>query len=156
MSMELHVFSNRALDSMAAWQEAIKAQGFALELSAALPLSSHRGFLPARSGGRQTGFECYHDDPADLRLAYHDIDFGRAWTYALSLRWGARLLECFAAWMAAAAYANATDGVVFDPDTSELLAAQQAIERAREIERELPVIEASLGQRASERDDPAS
>jgi hypothetical protein len=156
MSMEIHILSDRALDSTAAWQEAITAHGFALELSMALPLSSLRGFLPARSGGRLTGFECYHDDPAELRLDYHDIDFGRAWAHALSLRWGACLLECLAAWIAAAAYAKATDGIVFDPDSSELLTAQQAIERAREIERELPAIEASLARRDAERDDSSS
>jgi hypothetical protein len=131
MSMEIHVFSHRALDSMTAWQEAIKAQDFALEFEKAPPLSSLRGFLPARSGGRPTGFECCHEDAAELRLAYHDIDFGRAWTCALSLRWGASLLQCVAAWMAAAAYADATGGLVFDPDAGELLTAQQAIERAR-------------------------
>jgi hypothetical protein len=73
---------------MAAWQEAIKAQGFALELWEAPSLGSLRGFLPAQSGESPTGFECYHDDAAELRLDYHDIDFGRPWAYALSLRWG--------------------------------------------------------------------
>jgi hypothetical protein len=46
--------------------------------------------------------------------------------------------------MAAAAYARATNGVVFDPEAHKILAPQEAAERVREMEKTLPAIEAAL------------
>jgi hypothetical protein len=144
MSMEIHVLSDREIASMAAWQQAITAEGFGLQLSAEASFPALKGFLPARSAGKTTGFECYHDDPRELLIGYHDFDFGHPWKHALSFRWGGDIMECLAAYMAAAAYAKATDGVVFVPDDGELLTPPLAIDRARETERELPAIVAQL------------
>ncbi len=138
MSMEIHCLSDRQLDSIVDWQRAIDAQGFALELSNACPFRSLKGFLPAQSGATETGFECFHDDPAELLVAYDFIDFGHPWKFALSFRWGGNLSACLAAYMAAAAYAKATDGVVFDPEEGQILTPQTAAECARQMETELP------------------
>jgi hypothetical protein len=144
MSMEIHVFSDRTLSSIAAWQEAINAEGFDLQLSAEASLPAVKGFPPARLGDRTTGFECYHDDPRELLIGYQGIESGHEWRHALSFRWGGDLVECLAAHTAAAAYARATEGVLFDPDSGELLTSQQAVDRVREIEQELPAIQAKL------------
>ena len=42
------------------------------------------------------------------------LDFGHEWTHALSFRWGADIYASPAAYMAGAAYAKATDGIVLD------------------------------------------
>jgi len=154
MSMELHVFSAQPLDSVAAWQRAIDAEGFALQLSAERPFQAVKGFLPAQSGGEATGFECYHDDPRDLAAGYHDVDFDHSWMCVLTFRWGSNLFGCLAACMATAAYAKATSGIVFDPDSSEILTSQQAIERARQMEQELVTIQAELDRIPAQRDPP--
>jgi hypothetical protein len=144
MSMEIHVLSDRKLNSIADWQRAIDAAGFALQLSSEASFAALAGFLPAQAGTKASGFECYHDDPRELTIGYHDLDFGRPKAFALSFRWGASLVECLAASMAAAAYASATDGVLFDPQDSRLYAPPEALEMARQMERDLPIIEAQL------------
>jgi hypothetical protein len=138
MSLEIHALSDRKLASIADWQQAIEAEGFGLQLSAARAFEDLKGFLPAQSGGTKTGFECYHDDARELLVEYDGIDFGREWKFALSFRWGGNLVACLAAYMAATAYAKATDGVVFDTEEGQILTPQQATEYARQMERDLP------------------
>ena len=119
MSMEIHCLSDRQLSSMAEWQHAIDAEGFALALSTARPIHSLEGFVPAQSGEMESGFECYHDDDSELLVAYASVDFGHPWRFALSFRWGGNLAACLAAYQAGAAYAKATGGVVFDPEQAK-------------------------------------
>jgi ketopantoate reductase len=71
--------------------------------------------------------------------------FNHRWRFALGFRWlGSRMDELQATWMAAAAYAAATDGVVFDCENGEILTAQQARHAVREIIRDLPRMTALL------------
>jgi len=63
MSMEVHVFSDTRLPSIAAWQQAIDAEGFDLKLDPEVELATASGFLPAKLRGKKSGFEIYHDDP---------------------------------------------------------------------------------------------
>lgn len=135
--MEIHCLSDRQLNSMAEWQHAIDAEGFALELSSGRPFHSLNGFVPAQAGEKESGFECYHDDASELLVAYASVDFGHPWKFALSLRWGGDLEACLAAYQAGAAYAKAAAGVVFDPEQGEILAPQEAIEAARQMEKDL-------------------
>jgi hypothetical protein len=125
MAMELFVLSDRRLSSIAEWQGAIDAEGFALRLSDATPFESVDGFLPARLEGRQTGFECAHWDAATLMSEAEGVEFDRAWTQALSFRWGGNFDEGDAAFMAAAAYARATGGIILDWDNSRVLTAEE-------------------------------
>jgi hypothetical protein len=148
MSMEIHALSDRQLTSIAEWQQAIDAEGFGLRLSAARPFESLKGFLPAHSGEEKTGFECYHDDARELLAAYSAFDFGRPWKFVLSFRWSANLAACLAAYMAATAYAKATDGVVFEAEESRILAPQQALDCTRQIEKDLPAVQAELDRMA--------
>jgi hypothetical protein len=97
-----------------------------------------------RWGANPTGFECDHWDAAALMADYADINFGHRWKYALAFRWGADLRACVVAYMAGAAYARATRGVVLDCEQGKILSAQQAAEVARDIERQMPEIEAAI------------
>lgn len=81
MSIEIYAFSDRR--SMAAWQAAIDAEGFDLVLDQQRPFEQLRGYLPARRGDRQAGFECDHFDPAEIIESAPDIDFGRRWAHVL-------------------------------------------------------------------------
>src|SRR5258708_2916008 len=144
MSMEIHCLSDRQLNSIAGWQQAIDAEGFALQLSTTRSFQNLNGFLPVRSGKTETGFECYHDDAPELLIEYDDIDFGHPWEFALSFRWGGTFSACVAAYMAAAAYAKATDGVVFDTEEGQILTPQRAVDYARQMEKDLPAGQAQL------------
>jgi hypothetical protein len=156
MSMEIHAFSDRQLASIEAWQRAIAAAGFDLRLTAECPFEALQGFLPAQAGGHATGFECYHDDARELMAGCAGVDFGRPWKHALSFRWGGDLAECLAAYMAAAAYAESTDGVLFDAEEGQILSPQKAVETAREMERYLRAIEAERARSHDQSNEPPS
>ena len=74
--------------------------------------------------GRQSGFESYHDDPRELMETYADVPYFKscpAWKHVISFRWGSLAHEGVSVFMAAAAYAKATDGVVYDPQEGSVL-----------------------------------
>ncbi len=146
MSMEIYILSDVRLPSLGNWQEAIDVEGFALKLSTDRPFSEIRGFLPIRVAEDQTGFECDHWDVSDIFTTYSDIDFGHTWRYALAFRWGVDLKACLGAYMAAAAYAAATKGVVLDCEQGKILSPQQTVDVARDMDRQMPEIEAAVRQ----------
>jgi hypothetical protein len=137
MSMELWILSDSQLNSVAEWQTAVDAEGYPLRLSSDMEFEKLRGILPMRLCGELTGFECYHDDPAELMSANPDVNFGREWKYALGFRWlGSKMSELRAAWMAATAYAQATGGIVIDDQELKIHTAPEAREVVREVERD--------------------
>jgi hypothetical protein len=115
MSMEIYVLSDQRLAAIQDWQNALDAEGLTLRLSDGRPFDALQGYLPAWWGDKRAGFECDHWPAAELIAEYPQIDFGCSWKHALAFRWGADLDACQGAYMAAAAYAVATDGVLFDP-----------------------------------------
>jgi hypothetical protein len=141
MSIGVFVLSDSELRSIADWQNAIRAEEFPLHLSTDVQFEAVHGFLPVHLADKRTGFECYHDDSLALMSVYDSIDFGRGWTKALGFRFSGDFNELLAGWMAATAYARATDGVVFDPQESKVLTPQQALDVTRRIEQDLPAYE---------------
>ena len=138
MSIEISVLSDRQLASTAEWQQAIEAEGFPLRLDQTVKLDEASGFFPAHFGEKLTGFECSHDDAAEMIDSYSDIDFGRRWAHALGLRLGGDYDELRAAFMAATAYARATGGVVWDGESGEVMSPDRAAEEARQIDADAP------------------
>jgi hypothetical protein len=143
MSDEIYVLSDRQLGSIAEWQTAINRESFDLELSTDREFAALSGFLPARAaGGQATGFECDHWTLSDLATPDETVDFGHPWKFVLAFRFG-RFSELEAAWMAASAYAAATDGIVFDPSEDKLNRPSEAAKIARDLVAS-PVTEADI------------
>ena len=141
MSIEIYVLSDRQLASIAEWQQAIDQEGFALRLSTERPFDALSGHLPAQWDDKHAGFECDHWEASDIIDANPDVDFGRQWKHVLAFRFGGDFHALLGAYAAAAAYARATDGVVFDGEAGEVLTPEKAVQAARDIERELPKME---------------
>jgi hypothetical protein len=142
MSMELWVFSDRQLGTIAEWQVAIDAEGYPLRLDDSTPLERLKGFLPAHLRGELTGFECYHDDAGKLMRSNTDLNFEHAWKYVLAFRWvGSKVNELRAAWMAGTAYAQATNGVIFDDQEGRFRNAAAARDAVKDAERDMPDID---------------
>jgi hypothetical protein len=142
--MEVYALSDRRLLSVAEWQQSITREGFDLWLCDTRPFADLKGHLPAHRGGRYAGFACDHWNAGELADRHRTIDFGRRWKEALAFRVGADFDALWGAFAAAAAYARATDGVVFDPIAGEVLPPAKAVESARRVERDLPVLRAAI------------
>ncbi len=144
MAMELFVLSDTQLNSIEAWQVSIDGERYPLQLDNARPIEALKGFLAARLRGVKTGFECGHWLAEEFMREMADVDFGHPWKCVLAFRWGGDFDELQAAWMAAAAYAKATSGIVFDDEEGKIRTAAQAREAVQDIERSMPTVEAIL------------
>jgi hypothetical protein len=137
MSIEIFVLSDRRLGSMADWQQAIDQEGFGLRLSAERAFDALRGHLPAHLGGQHAGFECEHFDAGEFIDDMPDAEFGRRWKHVLAFRWRGDMFAELGGYSAAAAYARATNGVLFDGESGEVLSPDQAVKGARDMEKSL-------------------
>jgi hypothetical protein len=147
MAMQIYVLSDTRLKSISEWQNAIMREGFPLLLDDddKRELSEITCFVPAMLEQKRTGFECYHITLKELADNCHGIRFDREWKYVLELVWGGDFAEMQAATMAAAAYARATGGIVFDAEAGQFLTAAEAFETVQEDSRilaELPELKA--------------
>lgn len=136
MSMEMMVFSDRQLSSKSDWQDAIASEGLSVTILTELPVSELEGFVPVRSNDAMTGFECFHSDAREVFQQYAGMNFGRSWLKCLTFRWGSDLDECLAAYAAAASYAKASNGILFDPQESTLMSWQETLAEIPRIRRE--------------------
>jgi hypothetical protein len=140
MSMTICVLADSKLGSIAEWQEAIDAEKFPLRLSDADPTRN----LAACLRNEETSIEYGIYDFGELKDAHKNTRFGRDWKYAIAFTWSSDFAEGIAAWMAATAYARATDGVVFDEQEGKLFTPDESLQIAHEIERRQPEMEAML------------
>lgn len=145
MSQEGFVLSNRTLSTQAQWQERISALGFDLTLQSTQDIQERHGHLPAIWNGREAGFECGPTNLAEIVEIYRAINLRGPWTYAFAFHW-TTFGGCAGAWIAMTAYAEATDGVVFDPQDGKTLTAKAAMRAARQIEMDFPRVEAMVNQ----------
>lgn len=129
-----------------------------MRLGADKSLETLGGHLPAWWKGQPAGFECDHWDAYELMTEFREVDFGRQWAHALAFRWGADLKACLGAYIAATAYAVASDGIVFDCEEGRIKTPEQARETSRKIEAEIPMFEDRmkeiLGKLAADRAQP--
>jgi hypothetical protein len=146
MSMELHVFSDRQLQSIAEWQHALDEERYPLQLAADVILDSVDGFLPSTLDRRRTGFECFHDDAAHTMDFLGRDHFSHSWKCALGLRWRGDFDELQAAWMAATAYAAAADGVIFDHEVAKIVTPEQGRKTVAEILAARPRVDAVMAE----------
>jgi hypothetical protein len=144
MSMELYIVSDRALSSLDEWQRAIDAEGFLLQLMATRPIAALQGALPVIFHGQPAAFECDHRDAAEAMAYPAIIAFGHRWQHALALRWGGEIAAAAAAYMAAAAYAKATGGMVYDCEEGRIISPDRSAEIGREIAGSTAQIDAAV------------
>lgn len=139
MSMSLWIFSDREVSSVAEWQAAIAAEGYPLQLSSDMIFEELSGFFPMHLRGELTGFECYREDAADVEQADLGVEIDHNWKFLLVFSWlGSKENELLAAWMAATAYARATNGIIYDGEEGKLLTPAQAHDYVHKLEHPSP------------------
>jgi hypothetical protein len=142
--MELAIFSNRQL-SIQEWQAAIDAEGYPLRLSPQMVFECLSGFFPMYLRGELTGFECYREDVSDVRDKVPDIDIEQEWKFVLVFVWlGSKENELLAAWMAATAYAQATDGMILDGEAGKMCTPADARVLVHDLEHPSPAALAAM------------
>ncbi len=139
MTMSLWVFSDRELNT-GEWQASIDAQGYPLRLSPDVVVEQLSGFFPMHLRGELTGFECYHEDLSDVRNTIPDVAIEHDWKLVLGFVWlGSKENELLAAWMAATAYVQATDGIILDGEAGELCTPAEAQALVRKLEQPISI-----------------
>ena len=139
MTMSLWVFSDKQLNTVRDWQAAIDAEGYPLRLSPEMVFERLSGFFPMYLRGELTGFECYHEDVPDVRATVPDIDISHNWKFVLGFVWlGNKENELLAAWMAATAYAQATDGMILDGEAGKMCTPSDARALVHDLEHPPP------------------
>jgi hypothetical protein len=137
MAMQICVLCDERLGSIAEWQRSIDAEGFPLRLSDADPERN----LAAQLGDEETSIEYGVYDFSELKDAFKHINFGRDWKYAVTFTWSSDFAEEIAAWMAATAYARATNGVVFDEQEGKIFTPDESLKVVRDTEQRRPAME---------------
>ncbi|WP_244507725.1 hypothetical protein [Methylobacterium phyllostachyos] len=132
------------MSDLAEWQAAINALGFALTLEAEQIPPATQGYLPATWQGRQAGFECSVIPLSDLTETYPEIEFGGPWACVYAFYF-ATFAGCAGTWMAVAACAKQLEGIAYDPQEGNLLAAEDAVRYAHDTLASVARLEASLG-----------
>lgn len=137
--MSYIVFSNRHLVSAKDWQASLNELGFAITLDADgdHPIVTLSGHKPSTWNKQEAGFECYPGHATETVESidiYDGFDFGGPWTSMMELYYSGFAGMAGAA-MAAAAYAQATGGIVFEPEGGDIFDMDAAISHARETER---------------------
>jgi len=143
MSVDLYTLSDRRLASMAVWQQAIDGERPELVLPTDTSINELDGFLPVRWNGTHMGFEGLHIPARQVIESRGDINFGRKWAHALAF-YTQGFEELLVAYIAAAAYAKAAGGLVFDPQQSLVMSPVRAFAMASQIERDIPKAKEAL------------
>jgi hypothetical protein len=140
--VEFCVLTDSLLGSTDEWQLAIEAAGFPLRISDEGRISRDGGTLVARLRDQATIFQYWIEDPSDVMNAYPKVKFGHHWKYAVAFPYIREFAELTSAWMAAAAYARATAGVVFDEQAGRVFGRDELVEETRRVERDAAEAEA--------------
>ncbi len=135
--MELYVISPRRLQTISEWQDAIDQLGFPIRLEAGVDFKSTSGFLPLRLHGRLSGFECDHWTFDDIKEIYANHHINPKFKHVLAFRWGGNYDELISATQASAAYAIATDGLLFDCQEGHFISNEKLIQMANTIEEQV-------------------
>lgn len=143
MSMDLYVLYDGAPFSLIEWQKNVDRLQFEMSFLPGQTMPLEGTMIRAAWKGRDVSFECWSRDFETLIETYDDIDFGQKWDTVYAFYFSG-LPDCVAACIAAVALAQMRDGIVFDPQDSHIMRDQEALHMARETERLLPKIEASL------------
>jgi hypothetical protein len=152
MAMELFVFSDRQLGPIAQWNAALSELEFEVVLEESGSIADLKGSWPTKLRGRDVWIEYSNWDAAEFFEDMKEyVKKERDWKYLLVFRWGSDIYAHPAVFMAAAAYAKATDGVVLDEWEPIFRAWDEVAEIARQADLETPKVEAWLREREQER-----
>jgi hypothetical protein len=143
MSTAIFVLTDSLIGSITEWQRALDADGLPLRLPAEASLDESDTWI-AQLRGKRTSFQYWITEPRDVISAYPMVQFGHDWKYAIAFPYIRDFAELTASWMAAAAYARATGGIVFDESVRKIINPNELVEETQKIERDAVEAEAEF------------
>jgi hypothetical protein len=149
MPVSYQVFLERErMPTGAAWLQALRDAGFAVEFAPDVDPASHNAYVPCPDD--RVGFELYREpfSPAHAEIRPAGIEAVGMRDTAMTFRFSGRTADRDAAVAAAATLTAMTDGVLFDSESGHFIDARSALAWARN-ERYRPV--ATYRVRASRR-----
>ena len=131
MSVDLIVYLRRsAMPSPSAWRQAIRDAGFPVELDADFDQDTASGFRPCQHRGAESGFEYLASRLSPAEAADVGAPPGSDFSVTLVTHSDLREFACSA--VAAGALAQASSGLLVDPQSGESFPAADAIAWATE------------------------
>ena len=116
------------------WQAAISDHGFKLVLDTDLDMQDFSGYLPCEIDRVSSGFEYYWGRRDHLSESQESV---------VTLVTHSDLLEFLCAAIAAAVLASVSEGILEDPQQGQSWGGEQAVDWARQVEREISTEPAS-------------
>lgn len=141
MSSSVYImFKEEKIIDPPAWQNAIKNEGFDLELSKDLNMNGSDGFLPGKYKGQKAGFEYYISKKFKIEECFSENlhqkirDNLEDRDTFVELVFYSELIDVAATAIAGAVLCKLTDGIIYDDGEDQIVTAAQAIEWAKRIE----------------------
>lgn len=146
MSMEIYLLTDAAVPTTQAWQEAIDALGFDVRFVDEQPLQATEIRLRVACQGKPVLFEIERVSLARVRKMFPDVAFPDGVSCVHALYWSKTLEGGLAAYQAAAAYLGLVKGLMIDTEEGKLKTSDGAIELARKMSAEMPMLEAAMAE----------
>lgn len=144
MSMEIYLLTDEAVLTTQAWQVAVDALEFDIRFVDEQSLQTNEIRLRAECKGKPVLIELERTSLARVRGIFPDVAFPDRVSCVHALYWSKTLEVGLAAYQAAAAYLGLVKGLMIDTEESKLKTRDGAIELARKMSAEMPMLEAAM------------
>lgn len=144
MSMEIYLLTDEAVPTTQAWQKAIDALGFDVRFVDEQTLQTDEVRLQAECKGKPVLMELEETSLARVRETFPNVAFPDHVTSVHVLYWNKTLEGGLAAYQAAAAYVGLAKGLMIDSEEGKLNTQTRAIEIARDMSAQMPMLEAIM------------
>lgn len=144
MSMEIYLLTDEAVPTTQAWQKGIDALRFDVRFVDDQALQANEVRLRVVCKDKPVLMELERTSLARLRKTFPDVAFPDGVACVHALYWNKTLEGGLAAYQAAAAYLGLVKGLMIDTEEGKLKTPDGAIELARKMTAEMPMLEAAM------------
>lgn len=146
MSMEIYLLTDEEVPTTQAWQKAIDALEFDVRFVDEQSLHADEVRLRAACKDKPVLMELERTSLAKVRETFPDVAFPDDVACVHALHWSKTLEGGLAAYQAAAAYLGLVKGLMIDTEEGKLKTPDDAIELARKMAAEMPMLEAAMAE----------
>lgn len=146
MSMEIYLLTDEAVPTTQAWQVGLDALAFDVRFVDEKSLTADEVRLRAACRDKPVLMELERASLAKVRETFSDVALPDHVSCVHALYWSKTLEGGLAAYQAAAAYLGLVKGLMIDTEERKLKTTDGAIELARKMSAEMPMLEAAMAE----------